>query len=89
MLGAQERVTVEGGAHAEVVLPRGGVRLGAALLDALSYRAAPVGSEAVIHDLAVFVRGCADDGHRDGVVFGEGGLAESLALQDDGGGEAF
>ncbi len=87
MLGAQERVTVEGGAHTEVVLPRCGVRFGAALLDALRDGAAPVSGEAVIHDLAVFVRGCTDHGHRDGVVFGEGGLAESLAFQDDGGGE--
>ena len=65
------------------------VRLGAALLDALRDGAAPVSSEAVIHDLAVFVRGCTDYGHRDGVVFGEGGSAEGLALQDDGGGEGW
>ena len=63
VLGAQERVAVEGGAHAEIMLPSGGVGFGAALLDALRDGASPVGGEAVKHEVAVFVRGGADHGH--------------------------
>jgi len=57
MLGAQERVAVEGGAHAEVVLPRRGVGFGTALLDTLGDGAAPVGRQAVEDGLAMFVGG--------------------------------